>query len=140
MNSASTHYRDVSRIVIYGTRWCPYCHRAKTLLDRLGIRYVEIDVDADPSKRREMMARAHGRRTVPQIFIDGQGIGGCDDLHALAAAGKLDEIMQKHESNEMRETALGATRTPPGVSRLPGRRQNGTSLMNWIRTAFKAIS
>lgn len=80
--------------------WCPYCRRARALLERLGIGYRDIDV-ADPAKRREMIVRAQGRRTVPQIFIGGQPIGGCDDLHALAAAGKLDRLIWRDGSESI---------------------------------------
>ncbi len=80
-------------IEIYTTPLCPYCHAAKRLLDRKGVRYQEIDVQAAPDRRREMTARAGGRTTVPQIFIDGRPIGGCDDLHDLDAAGGLDPLL-----------------------------------------------
>lgn len=80
-------------IEIYTTPLCPYCARAKRLLDRKGVSYAEIDLWTEPGRRSEMLERAAGRRTVPQIFIDGQGIGGSDDLHALDAAGKLDGML-----------------------------------------------
>lgn len=82
-----------AKVEIYTTRSCPFCIAAKSLLDRKGIAYEETDVGADPSLRAAMTQRAGGRRTVPQIFIDGQGIGGCDDLHALDRAGKLDPLL-----------------------------------------------
>jgi glutaredoxin 3 len=66
---------------------------AKQLLQRKGVSFEETDVGADPSLRAEMMQRANGRRTVPQIFIGGSHVGGCDDLHALDAAGKLDALL-----------------------------------------------
>ena len=75
-------------IQIYPTRYCPYCIMAKRLLQARGLAYDEIAVDDDPATRQAMTQRA-GRRTVPQIFINGEGIGGCDDLYALEAAGKL---------------------------------------------------
>lgn len=78
------------KVEIYTTALCPYCRRAKALLDRKGVRYVEYAVDEIPGKRDEMTERAKGRRTVPQIFIDDEPIGGSDDLVALDAAGKLD--------------------------------------------------
>lgn len=87
------HNSAQADVVLYGTRWCPYCRRAKALLERKGVRYREIDVDADPVRRQEMVALAGGRTTVPQIFIDGRGIGGCDDLHALDAKGELDWLL-----------------------------------------------
>jgi glutaredoxin 3 len=80
-------------VTIYTRATCGYCRRAKALLDRKGIAYGEIDIDREPARRAEMIERANGRSTVPQIFIDGTGIGGCDDLHALDAAGKLDILL-----------------------------------------------
>lgn len=82
----------MASIEIYTTSYCPYCTRAKALLDRKGVDYQDIDVEHDTAKREEMMTRS-GRRTVPQIFINGEAIGGCDDLHALDANGKLDTIL-----------------------------------------------
>jgi glutaredoxin 3 len=80
-------------VVIYTTMWCPYCHRAKSLLERKGVGFHEIDVTYDPGKRQEMSARAEGRTTVPQIFIDGNAVGGSDELAALDAAGMLDQLL-----------------------------------------------
>ncbi len=82
-----------AKVEIYTTRSCPFCIAAKALLDRKGVAYQETDVGADPSLRAAMTQRAGGRRTVPQIFIDGKGIGGCDDLHALDRAGQLDAML-----------------------------------------------
>ena len=83
------------KIEIY-TQWgCPYCARAKALLDARGVAYTEYDVTMDSAKRREMGERNPGARTVPQIFIGGAAIGGCDDLHALDAAGKLDALLNR---------------------------------------------
>ena len=81
------------RIEIYTTPWCPYCIAAKRLLETKGVNYEETDVSRDPAMRSEMMQRAPGRHTVPQIFIDGRHIGGCDELHALDRAGKLDPLL-----------------------------------------------
>jgi glutaredoxin 3 len=78
------------RVEIYSTMFCPYCARAKSLLERKGVKYENIDIIEDTSKRDEMVSRAHGRTSVPQVFIDGEHIGGCDDLYALDRAGKLD--------------------------------------------------
>jgi glutaredoxin 3 len=75
-------------ILIYTRDYCPYCHKAKALLDKKGASYTEIDLEKHPEKQPEMVTKA-GRTSVPQIFIDGKHIGGCDDLHALEAAGKL---------------------------------------------------
>jgi glutaredoxin 3 len=79
-------------VTIYSTGWCPYCARAKSLLTRKGVSFEEIDVEAAPEKRAEMQTRS-GRRSVPQIFIGDQHVGGCDDLHALEDAGKLDALL-----------------------------------------------
>ncbi|MFN6951556.1 MAG: glutaredoxin 3 [Albidovulum sp.] len=81
------------RIEIYTTPWCPYCLAAKRLLDRKGAAFEETDVSRDPAMRAEMMKRAGGRHTVPQIFIGGQHIGGSDELHALDRAGRLDPLL-----------------------------------------------
>lgn len=80
-------------IEIYTTPTCPYCVAAKRLLTQKGAPFEEINVAGDPESRRAMSARAGGRTTVPQIFIDGRHIGGCDDLHALDAAGGLDPLL-----------------------------------------------
>jgi glutaredoxin 3 len=80
-------------ITIYTTMLCPYCYRAKGLLQQKGASYTEIDVGMDADKRQEMTQRAQGGRTVPQIFIGDTHVGGCDDLFALEAAGKLDAMM-----------------------------------------------
>ena len=80
----------MAQVEIYSTMWCPYCARAKALLQRKGVAFTEIDVDAEPARRSEMVRRAGGRRTVPQIFIDGEHVGGCDDIMALDRAGRLD--------------------------------------------------
>jgi glutaredoxin 3 len=88
---ASTCTGDLMpRVEIYSTLFCPYCSRAKSLLDRKGVKYINFDIIEDSSKREEMLKRAGGRTSVPQIFIDGEHIGGCDDLYALDRAGKLD--------------------------------------------------
>jgi glutaredoxin 3 len=81
------------RIEIYTTQLCGFCHAAKRLLAQKGASYTEIDVGADPSRRPEMVQRANGGRTVPQIFIDDAHVGGCDDLFALERAGKLDPLL-----------------------------------------------
>ncbi|MBN34940.1 MAG: glutaredoxin 3 [Rhodospirillaceae bacterium] len=77
-------------IVIYTTMFCPFCHRAKHLLKDKGVAFEEIDVTMSSGKRAEMMELASGRHTVPQIFIDGEGIGGCDELYAMEYDGTLD--------------------------------------------------
>lgn len=83
----------MAEVVVYSSVWCPYCAKAKQLLTSKGVAFEDVDVDANPARRTEMMERAGGRKTVPQIFIDGQHIGGCDDLHALDGAGKLDPLL-----------------------------------------------
>ncbi len=83
----------MARVEIYTTPWCPYCLAAKRLLATKGVAYEETDVSGDSDKRQEMMARAQGRYTVPQIFIDDTPIGGCDELHALDRTGKLDPML-----------------------------------------------
>jgi len=80
-------------VEIYTTPICPYCSRAKALLRKKGVNFNEINVMDDPAKRDEMVARAHGRITVPQIFIGETHVGGCDDLYALEYDGKLDPLL-----------------------------------------------
>ncbi len=80
-------------VEIYAASYCGYCHRAKRLLDSKGISYTEIDVTTDTVKRQEMMKRANGGRTVPQIFIGDIHVGGSDELHALDRKGKLDAMI-----------------------------------------------
>ncbi|MEN9526754.1 MAG: glutaredoxin 3 [Pseudomonadota bacterium] len=82
----------MAKVVMYATGWCPYCERARALLARKGVSFEEIDIDAAPSRRDEMMARS-GRRTVPQIFIGDVHVGGCDDLYALDGRGGLDPLL-----------------------------------------------
>lgn len=79
---------------IYTTSWCPYCHRAKRVLEENGVPFTEIDVDGD-AQQRAWLRTTTGRHTVPQIFFDEESIGGCDDLVALVRAGKLDERLAR---------------------------------------------
>lgn len=81
------------KVEIYSSQFCGYCARAKRLLSQKGVDFVNYDVIEDPEKRTEMVARAQGRTSVPQIFIDGQHVGGCDELHALDRDGKLDPLL-----------------------------------------------
>ena len=81
------------RILVYSTPFCGYCGAAKRLLTAKGADYAEIDVMMDPERRQEMLAKSGGRRTVPQIFIDGRHIGGFDELNALDKAGELDALL-----------------------------------------------
>ncbi len=84
----------MAKITIYTTPVCPYCVRAKALLKSKGREdYEEIDISRDPVTREAMMQKSGGRKTVPQIFINGQHVGGSDDLHALDSAGKLDALL-----------------------------------------------
>ena len=83
----------MAEVEIYTTMWCGYCARAKRLLATHGVSFQEIDVGAEPERRSEMVARAGGRSTVPQIFINGSHVGGCEDLQALDAAGKLTPML-----------------------------------------------
>ena len=80
-------------VTIYTTSSCPYCHSAKELLRKKNIAFAEIPVDGDRASRAAMTAKAGGRTSVPQIFIGGTHIGGCDDLYALEGAGKLDPLL-----------------------------------------------
>ncbi len=80
-------------VTIYTKSWCPYCSAAKGLLDRKGVAYREIDIEAVAGARAEMMGRANGRSTVPQIFIGERHVGGSDDIHALDARGELDRLL-----------------------------------------------
>ncbi len=80
-------------VEIYTTRFCPYCTAAKALLKRKGVAYKEIDLGSDWAQRDKMIERAHGRMTVPQIFVGAVHVGGSDDLHALEHAGKLDALL-----------------------------------------------
>lgn len=82
----------MARVELYGTRLCPYCIRARQLLQQKGVRYQEIPVDSDPDKRREMQQRGGGY-TVPQIFINDQSIGGFTDLWSLEQSGELDRLL-----------------------------------------------
>jgi glutaredoxin 3 len=87
------HKSLTPQVTIYTTPTCPYCTRAKRLLSAKGVCFDEIDVTAAPGLREQMATRAGGRRTVPQIFIGGAGLGGCDDLYALDRKGELDALL-----------------------------------------------
>jgi glutaredoxin 3 len=80
-------------VEIYTTPICGFCRMAKSLLDKKGVSYTEIDVMMNPSKKSEMVSRANGGRSVPQIFIDDAHVGGCDDLYDLERAGRLDGML-----------------------------------------------
>lgn len=83
----------MSKIEIYTKGYCPYCHRAKALLAKKDVHYSEIDIDVKPELRNIMIDKADGKSTVPQIFINGQHVGGCDDLFALEAKNQLDSLL-----------------------------------------------
>ena len=85
--------RPLQQVEIYTSPLCGFCHAAKRLLAQKNVSFTEIDVTSQPGKRQEMMQRAHGRHTVPQIFIGETHVGGCDDLYALDRAGKLDPML-----------------------------------------------
>ena len=81
------------RVEIYSKFLCPYCARAKRLLSDKGVQYEEYEITGDSAKRADMLGRASGRTTVPQIFIDGRHIGGSDDLAELERSGRLDPLL-----------------------------------------------
>ncbi|HSX73165.1 MAG TPA: glutaredoxin 3 [Shinella sp.] len=83
----------MASVVIYTRQFCGYCSAAKKLLETKGVTYEEHDATHAPEVRQEMIARANGRSTFPQIFIDERHVGGCDDLHALERAGELDALL-----------------------------------------------
>ncbi|NNK15370.1 MAG: glutaredoxin 3 [Sulfitobacter sp.] len=80
-------------VEIYTSPLCGFCHAAKRLLNSKGVKFSEVDVWAEPDRKAEMIERANGGRTVPQIFIGDTHVGGCDELHALERAGKLDALL-----------------------------------------------
>lgn len=82
-----------ANVEIYTWSMCPFCVRAKALLSKKGIEFTEYCIDGDEAARATMAKRANGRRSLPQIFIDGQHIGGCDDLYALESQGRLDSLL-----------------------------------------------
>ncbi|MBU6379131.1 MAG: glutaredoxin 3 [Gammaproteobacteria bacterium] len=90
--AGDSHRGKAAKVVMYATSWCPYCSRARSLLESKQAEFTVIDIERDPALRQEMMARS-GRHTVPQIFIGDLHVGGCDDLHALDARGGLDPLL-----------------------------------------------
>ena len=84
----------MAKVEIYTTMICPYCYRAKKLLEERGAAYYEVDVMCDGKMREDMRARTGGRTSVPQIFINDQHVGGCDELYALDRAGKLKPLLE----------------------------------------------
>ena len=83
----------MSKIEIYTWQYCPFCIKAKTLLNKKNIKFTEYKIDGDEAARDEMSVRANGRRSLPQIFINDEGIGGCDDLYSLEKENKLDNLL-----------------------------------------------
>ncbi|MBV8448735.1 MAG: glutaredoxin 3 [Hyphomicrobiales bacterium] len=81
------------KVTIYTKAWCPYCRDAKALLERKGVEFLEIEIDKEPARRAEMLARSGGRGTVPQVFVGKTHLGGCDDLYALDEEGSLDRLL-----------------------------------------------
>jgi glutaredoxin 3 len=82
-----------AKIEVYTWRSCPFCIRAKQLLTKKGANFTEYSIDGDEAARAKMAQRSHGRRSVPQIFINDHHVGGCDDLYALDSQGKLDQLL-----------------------------------------------
>ncbi|HIK10336.1 MAG TPA: glutaredoxin 3 [Oscillatoriaceae cyanobacterium M33_DOE_052] len=82
-----------AKVEIYTWQTCPYCIRAKMLLSWKGVKFIEYKIDGDGAARVKMAERANGRRTVPQIFVNNQHLGGCDDLYQLDTEGKLDSLL-----------------------------------------------
>ena len=83
----------MAEVEIYSSIFCGFCHSAKRLLREKGVEFTEFDVNADPAKRQEMTARSGGDRKVPQIFIDGKHVGGCDELYQLEIENRLDALL-----------------------------------------------
>jgi glutaredoxin 3 len=83
----------MQKVEIYTSPLCGYCHAAKRLLKQKGVSFSEVDILAEPTRKAEMIKRANGGRTVPQIFVGETHVGGCDDLYALDRAGKLDPLL-----------------------------------------------
>jgi len=84
-----------ANVEIYTWRACPFCIRAKALLDKKEVQYTEYSIDGDEVARAKMSERSNGRRSLPQIFINDHHVGGCDDLYALNSQGKLDPLLQQ---------------------------------------------
>ncbi len=85
----------MKNITIYSTTRCPYCIKAKALFDRTNLSYEEIDVTGDDEARSELIKKANGLRTVPQIFIGDKHVGGCDDIYLLDSKGELDKLIEE---------------------------------------------
>ncbi len=83
----------MANVTIYTKPWCPYCDAARELLTGKGVDFTEIDISGKAEVRAEMIQRANGQTTVPQVFVDDRHLGGCDDIYALDSAGKLDPVL-----------------------------------------------
>lgn len=106
-------------VLLYTTNWCPFCRRAKALLKEKGVRWKELDIEADPA-HRQAMAEASGRSSVPQIFINGTLIGGSDELFALDVRGELDKL-RAQPACHLRRCGLGQpAREPSPVDEYKG--------------------
>ena len=89
----------MSEVYLYTTRYCPFCIRAKQLLDHKGVSYRDIPVDNNPALRSEMTKKAGGQHTVPQIWVNNHHVGGCTELMALERAGQLDVLLASNTNN-----------------------------------------
>ncbi|WP_419905917.1 glutaredoxin 3 [Kiloniella sp.] len=89
----------MAEVVVYSSMLCPYCIRAKKLLKAKGVEFDEIDIMMQPRRKPEMMEKAGGRTSVPQIFIDGEHVGGCDELMALESTGRLDAKLETRKAS-----------------------------------------
>ena len=89
----SSHDSGITKVEIYTWKFCPFCIRAKALLNEKGVKFIEYSIDGDNDARTKMSERAGGLRTVPQIFINEKSIGGCDDLYELDRNNKLNELI-----------------------------------------------
>jgi glutaredoxin 3 len=98
-DSTLVHKPNSAEVVMYATRFCPYCMRARALLSQKGVAFSEVAVDGKPELRTEMVEKS-GRYTVPQIWIDDEHIGGCDELMALDRAGQLDPILTRQAKDQ----------------------------------------
>ena len=87
----------MKKVEIYTWQYCPFCIRAKALLSQKGVAYEEYKIDGNEVARREMQLRADGRNTLPQIFIDNQGIGGCDEIYELESKNDLDKMLEEKD-------------------------------------------
>ena len=83
----------MAKVEIYTWQYCPFCLKAKALLNQKGVNYIEHSIDGDQAAREEMANRSEGRSTVPQVFIDDKGIGGCDDLYELEQTNQLNDLL-----------------------------------------------